>query len=157
MIERVGIVQDILGRRLVLENVSSYLSFSASTLAEWEFLRAGRRSRPTASSCSTSTTLYVSGVNHESDPLVYLDAIPAKRVQQIHLAGHDDHGAYLIDTHDRAVAAPVWDLYVAAISQFRRGMHLHRARCGDTAARGAPHRGGRRPVRCLRRTLSRAA
>jgi uncharacterized protein (UPF0276 family) len=117
VIERVGIVQDILGRRLVLENVSSYLSFSASTLAEWEFLRAVAE-RADCLILLDVNNVYVSGVNHEFDPLVYLDAIPAKRVQQIHLAGHDDHGAYLIDTHDRAVAAPVWDLYVAAISRF---------------------------------------
>ncbi len=117
VIERVGIVQDILGRRLVLENVSSYLSFSASTLAEWEFLRAVAE-RADCLILLDVNNVYVSGVNHEFDPLVYLDAIPAERVQQIHLAGHDDHGAYLIDTHDRAVAAPVWDLYVAAISRF---------------------------------------
>jgi uncharacterized protein len=117
VIERVAIAQDILGRRLLLENVSSYVSFSASTLAEWEFLRAVAEEADCLILLDVNN-VYVSGVNHEFDPLVYLDAIPAERVQQIHLAGHDDHGAYLIDTHDRAVAAPVWDLYVAAISRF---------------------------------------
>jgi uncharacterized protein (UPF0276 family) len=57
-------------------------------------------------------------VNHEFDPLVYLNAVPADRVQQIHLAGHEDHGDYLIDTHDQPVPEPVWDLYVAAVKRF---------------------------------------
>jgi uncharacterized protein (UPF0276 family) len=117
VIERVGIAQELLGRRLLLENVSSYVSFSASTLAEWEFLRAVAEEADCFILLDVNN-VYVSAVNHEFDPLVYLDAIPAERVQQIHLAGHDDRGAYLIDTHDRAVAAPVWDLYVAAISRF---------------------------------------
>ncbi len=114
VIERVDIVQDMLGRRLVLENVSSYVSFTAATLAEWEFLRAVAE-RADCLILLDVNNVYVSSVNHEFDPLVYLDAIPAERVQQIHLAGHDDHGEYLVDTHDRAVAAPVWELYVAAI------------------------------------------
>jgi uncharacterized protein len=117
VIERVGIAQDILGRRLLLENVSSYVSFSASTLAEWEFLRAVAEEADCLILLDVNN-VYVSGVNHEFDPLVYLDAIPAERVQQIHLAGHDDHGAYLIDTHDRAVAPSIWELYVAAVSRF---------------------------------------
>src|SRR6185295_15403092 len=62
--------------------------------------------------------IHVSCINHEFDPLTYLDAIPAARVQQIHLADHEDQGAYLIDTHDRAVAVPVWELYVAAVRRF---------------------------------------
>jgi uncharacterized protein (UPF0276 family) len=54
-------------------------------------------------------------VNHEFDPLEYLNAIPAERVQQIHLAGHEDHGDYLIDTHDHPVPDPVWELYASAV------------------------------------------
>jgi uncharacterized protein len=115
--ERVGVVQDILGRRLVLENVSSYVSFTASTLSEWEFLR-GVAEEADCLILLDVNNIYVSGINHEFDPLRYLEAIPAERVQQIHLAGHQDHGAYLIDTHDRAVAAPVWELYVAALRRF---------------------------------------
>jgi uncharacterized protein len=60
----------------------------------------------------------VSAVNHEFDPLEYLNAIPAERVQQIHLAGHEDHGDYLIDTHDHPVPDPVWDLYANAVRRF---------------------------------------
>ena len=62
--------------------------------------------------------IYVSSVNHEFDPHVYLNAVPADRVQQIHLAGHENHGEYLIDTHDQPVPEPVWDLYAAALRRF---------------------------------------
>jgi uncharacterized protein len=117
VVERVGVAQDILGRRLVLENVSSYVSFTASTLSEWEFLRAVAEEADCLILLDVNN-VYVSGINHEFDPLRYLEAIPAERVQQIHLAGHQDHGAYLIDTHDRAVTAPVWELYVAALRRF---------------------------------------
>jgi hypothetical protein len=57
-------------------------------------------------------------VNHEFDPLEYLNAIPAERVQQIHLAGHEDHGDYLVDTHDHPVPDPVWELYASAVRRF---------------------------------------
>jgi uncharacterized protein (UPF0276 family) len=60
----------------------------------------------------------VSAVNHEFDPLEYLNAIPAGRVQQIHLAGHENHGDYLVDTHDHPVPDPVWELYAAAVHRF---------------------------------------
>ena len=81
--------------------------------------------------------IYVSSVNHEFDPLDYLDAIPADRVQQIHLAGHEDHGDYLIDTHDQPVPDPVWDLYGAAVRRFGRVSDDDRARRQHSAARGA--------------------
>jgi uncharacterized protein len=60
----------------------------------------------------------VSAVNHEFDALEYLHAIPAERVQQIHLAGHENHGDYLVDTHDHPVPDPVWELYAAAVKRF---------------------------------------
>jgi len=62
--------------------------------------------------------IYVSSVNHEFDPLAYLDAMPAGRVQQIHLAGHENHGDYLIDTHDQPVPDAVWALYQEALKRF---------------------------------------
>ena len=117
VIERIGVVQDILGRRLVLENVSSYVTFAASTITEWEFLRAVAEKADCLILLDINN-VYVSGINHEFDPLVYLDAIPVERVQQLHLAGHQDHGTYLIDTHDRAIAAPVWELFGAAVRRF---------------------------------------
>jgi uncharacterized protein (UPF0276 family) len=117
VIERIGVVQDILGRRLVLENVSSYVTFAASTISEWEFLRAVAEKADCLILLDINN-VYVSGINHEFDPLVYLNAIPVERVQQLHLAGHQDYGTYLIDTHDRAIAAPVWELFGAAVRRF---------------------------------------
>jgi uncharacterized protein len=117
VVDRVRTVQDILGRRILLENVSSYVTFRDSRLTEWEFLRevAG------AADCLILldvNNIYVSSVNHEFDPLEYLQAIPPERVQQIHLAGHQNHGSYLIDTHDHPVPDPVWELYAAALRRF---------------------------------------
>jgi uncharacterized protein (UPF0276 family) len=117
VVERVRTVQDILGRRILLENVSSYVSFRDSRLTEWEFLREVA----TQADCLILldvNNIYVSSVNHEFAPLEYLQAIPVDRVQQIHLAGHENHGDYLIDTHDHPVPDPVWELYAAAVRRF---------------------------------------
>jgi hypothetical protein len=116
---RVGQVQDFLGRRILLENVSSYVSYPESEMSEWEFLReiAGR------ADCLILldiNNIYVSSVNHEFDPHDYLNAIPAERVWQFHLAGHRNHGDYIIDTHDEPVIDPVWELYESAIRRFGR-------------------------------------
>ena len=111
--ERVRAVQDVLGRPLILENPSTYLEFAASQMPEWEFL--ARLAEMTGCSLLLDVNnVYVSSVNHGFDPEAYIDAIPAERVVQIHLAGHTDRGAHLIDTHDRPVAAPVWRLYARA-------------------------------------------
>lgn len=117
VVDRVQRVQDVLGRRLVLENVSSYLSFRDSELTEWEFLRAVAE-RADCLILLDVNNIYVSSVNHEFDPRGYLESIPLERVQQIHLAGHQNHGDYLVDTHDHPVADPVWDLYRAAVRRF---------------------------------------
>ena len=110
-------VQDVLGRRILLENVSSYVTFRDSRLTEWEFL-AQLAARADCLILLDVNNIYVSAVNHEFDPLEYLDAIPAARVQQIHLAGHENHGGYLVDTHDHPVADPVWELYATAVRRF---------------------------------------
>jgi uncharacterized protein (UPF0276 family) len=111
---RVRTVQDVLGRRILLENVSSYVTFRDSRLSEWQFLSAIAE-RADCLILLDVNNIYVSAVNHGFDALEYLNGIPAARVQQIHLAGHEDHGDYLIDTHDHPVIDPVWDLYVAAV------------------------------------------
>jgi uncharacterized protein (UPF0276 family) len=108
-------VQERLKRPLVLENVSSYVSFAASTMNEWEFIsevcaRTGCRL------LLDVNNIHVSSVNHGFDPRVYLRGVPAQRVQQIHLAGHSDLGDHIIDTHDQAVADAVWDLYAEALA-----------------------------------------
>jgi uncharacterized protein (UPF0276 family) len=112
--ERVSAVQDFLGRRILLENVSSYVEFRDSQLSEWQFL-GEIAARADCLILLDVNNIYVSAVNHEFDPLEYLAAIPAERVQQIHLAGHENHGTYLIDTHDHPVPDPVWELYAAAV------------------------------------------
>jgi uncharacterized protein len=112
--ERVRTVQDVLGRRILLENVSSYVEFRDSGLSEWEFLTE-IATRADCLILLDVNNIYVSSVNHEFDPLAYLHAIPAGRVQQIHLAGHENHGDYLVDTHDHPVPDPVWELYAAAV------------------------------------------
>jgi uncharacterized protein (UPF0276 family) len=117
VVERVRTVQDVLGRRILLENVSSYVTYRDSEVSEWEFLREVAQ-RADCLLLLDVNNIYVSSVNHEFDPLDYLQAIPVDRVQQIHLAGHENHGDYLIDTHDHPVPDPVWELYDAAVRRF---------------------------------------
>jgi uncharacterized protein (UPF0276 family) len=97
--------------------VSSYLSFNDSRMTEWEFLSAVAEQSDCLILLDVNN-VYVSSVNHEFDPLAYLNALPAHRVQQIHLAGHENHGDYLIDTHDQPVPEPVWALYQHAVKRF---------------------------------------
>lgn len=108
--ERVKQVQDFLGRRLLLENVSSYLSYRNSEMNEWEFLNAVCDEADCLILLDVNN-IYVSTRNHGFDPLEYLDVVNPRRVQQIHLAGHSDYGDYVIDTHDHDVPNAVWDLY----------------------------------------------
>jgi uncharacterized protein (UPF0276 family) len=117
VVSRVGQVQDALGRQLLLENVSSYLTFHASDMSEWEFLREVAQ-RADCSILLDINNIYVSSVNHGFDPLTYLTAIPKERVRQFHLAGHSDLGGHLIDTHDHPIVEPVWSLYSAAVAHF---------------------------------------
>jgi uncharacterized protein len=114
VVERVRTVQDFLGRRILLENVSSYVEFCDSQLSEWQFLNE-IAARADCLILLDVNNIYVSSVNHGFDPLDYLAGIDAARVQQIHLAGHENHGDYLIDTHDHPVPDPVWQLYAAAL------------------------------------------
>ena len=109
--------QDILQRRLVIENVSSYINFAGNAASEWQFLSYIANSADCLLLVDVNN-IYVSSVNHGFDPLTYLNALPAARVQQIHLAGHADHGSYIVDTHDHPVAAAVWDLYAHACQRF---------------------------------------
>ena len=117
IVSRVRTVQDILGQRILLENVSSYVTFRDSRMSEWEFLSAVAEQSDCLLLLDVNN-IYVSSVNHEFDPHRYLEAVPADRVQQMHLAGHENHGDYLIDTHDQPVPDAVWDLYVAALKRF---------------------------------------
>ncbi len=114
---RVRTVQDFLGRRILLENVSSYVAYRKSAMSEWDFLAALARD----ADCDILldiNNIYVSAFNHGFDPVEFLDGIPAARVRQIHLAGHDNCGDLIIDTHDAKVIGPVWDLYAQALQRF---------------------------------------
>ena len=117
VVARVGQVQDALGRQILLENVSSYLTFHASDMSEWEFLREVAQ-RADCAILLDINNIYVSSVNHGFDPLTYLRAIPVDRVRQFHLAGHSNLGGHLIDTHDHPIVEPVWNLYRAAVAHF---------------------------------------
>jgi uncharacterized protein (UPF0276 family) len=115
--ERVMRVQDCLGRRLVLENVSSYVTYAASELNEWDFIAELTR-RADCDILLDVNNVYVSAFNHEFDPRAFLRAMPRERVRQFHLAGHLNKGTHIIDTHDHPIIGDVWDLYAEAVRLF---------------------------------------
>jgi uncharacterized protein len=117
VVDRVGQVQDLLGRQILLENVSSYLTYRSSEMTEWEFLSEVAR-RADCSILLDINNIHVSAVNHGFDASQYLRAIPIERVRQFHLAGHSDMGDHLIDTHDHPIAPAVWNLYRQAVAHF---------------------------------------
>jgi uncharacterized protein (UPF0276 family) len=114
VVERVCQVQDFLKRQLVIENVSSYLTYACSTLHEWEFLRE-LVARADCRLLLDVNNVYVSARNHGFDAYAYIEALPAERVQQFHLAGHRDYGTHVVDTHDSPICAEVWALYRHAV------------------------------------------
>ena len=117
--DRIVRAQEALGRQLLLENVSSYVTYAHSTMPEWEFLAEIAR-RADCGILLDVNNIYVSAVNHGFDPAVYLDAMPGDRIGQIHLAGHTDSGTHLLDTHDAPVVPAVWNLYRTAVGRFGR-------------------------------------
>jgi len=114
---RVARVQDLLKRVLVLENVSSYVSYTSSALSEWEFLTELTR-RTGCRLLLDVNNVYVSSRNHGFDARAFLDGLPVEAVQQFHLAGHLDLGTHVIDTHDAPVREEVWDLYAHALKRY---------------------------------------
>lgn len=115
IVSRIQQVQDFLGRPLLIENVSSYLTYKQSEMSEWDFIIEIVRQAGCYILLDVNN-VYVSSVNHQFNPLEYIHAMPASRVAQIHLAGHSNHGDYIIDTHDAPIAQEVWDLYSATLS-----------------------------------------
>lgn len=120
----VEVMQDFLGRRVLIENPSSYLRFRHSTIAEWEFIGAVAEHTGCGILCDVNN-IFVSSCNHGFDPRRYLQALPADRIGEIHLAGHklrrfDGGRAIRIDDHGSRVAVEVWALYREAISRFGR-------------------------------------
>jgi uncharacterized protein (UPF0276 family) len=114
---RVARVQEKLKRRILLENVSSYVTWRASTMPEWEFLTRVAE-RADCGILLDVNNIYVSARNHGFDARAYLAGVPAERVGQFHLAGHTDKGQWLLDSHDAPVPDPVWDLYREAVRRF---------------------------------------
>jgi len=113
---RVHAVQDVLRRKLVLENVSSYYAFPSDEMTEWQFM-AALVGRTGCELLLDVNNVYVSSVNHRFDPFEYISALPRAAIRQVHLAGHSRQGDRLVDTHDQPVCAEVWSLYEWAIAQ----------------------------------------
>lgn len=111
---RIDQVQEFLQRPILIENVSSYVSFEQSDMTEWEFLCEISR-RTDCLLLLDVNNIYVSSFNHGFDPHAFIDALPGERIQQIHLAGHSNCGTHIIDTHDAPVIEEVWKLYRYAI------------------------------------------
>jgi uncharacterized protein (UPF0276 family) len=110
---RVRQAQDELERPLVLENPSSYLTFASSSMSEWEFL-ARLAEGADCGLLLDVNNVYVSARNHGFEAEEYVDAIPADRVVQYHLAGHTDKGTHVLDTHSGRAVDAVWALYARA-------------------------------------------
>jgi len=117
LVERINKVQDFLGQRILLENVSSYLTYQHSTISEWEFLSAIAQQADCLILLDINN-IHVSAHNHGFNSLTYLAALPAERIQQIHLAGHLNKGDYSIDTHDHDIIDSVWELYAESLRRF---------------------------------------
>ncbi len=109
--------QDFLGRRILIENVSSYITYKQSGITEWEFVTAIAEESDSLMLLDINN-IFVSAFNHGFDPIEYLDGVPAERIQQHHLAGHTQYDDYIIDTHDHDVVHGVWKLYAEAVKRF---------------------------------------
>jgi uncharacterized protein (UPF0276 family) len=117
VVARVRRVQDRLGRRMLIENVSSYVTFTHSVMPEWEFLAAVAESADCGILLDVNN-VFVSARNHGFDPIAFLEGVPRARVGQFHIAGHSDKGTHLLDTHDHPVCDDVWALYRHAVRRF---------------------------------------
>jgi len=116
---RIRQVQEALERPLLIENVSSYLTYADSAMTEWDFLSAIAEE----ANCGILldiNNIFVSAFNHRFSPTEYIESVPLDRVVQFHLAGHSDYGFYLLDTHDHPIRPEVWELYEYAVRRFGR-------------------------------------
>jgi len=114
IVDRILKVQDFLGEQIVIENVSSYMEYKDTAMTEWEFINEVTQK----SDCKLLldvNNIYVSSQNHHFEALDYLRAIPPTRVAEMHLAGYEDRGTHLLDTHSRPVTDPVWNLFTEAV------------------------------------------
>ncbi|MEF3365794.1 DUF692 domain-containing protein [Methylocystis sp. 9N] len=113
VVERIQRVQDFLKRRLVVENASTYVSFADSEMSEQEFVRE-MANRADCLLLLDVNNVFVSSFNHGFDPVAFIDAVPAERVVQFHMAGHTNEETHRVDTHDQPVCEEVWELYERA-------------------------------------------
>lgn len=109
-VDNISRVQDIWGERILVENISSYINFKASDMSEIEFISEIAQ-RADCDLLIDINNLYVNHINHGTDTRAFIDALPLNRVKEIHLAGYEDHGDYLLDAHNHPVSAAVWGLY----------------------------------------------
>jgi len=114
---RIRQVQDYLGRQILIENLSSYVTYRASEMSEWEFLNEIAR-RADCLILLDINNIFVSANNHNFYPIDYIEGIDIERVMQFHLAGHSHSGSMIIDSHDHPVCDPVWQLYGQALERF---------------------------------------
>ncbi len=119
VVSRVQYVQDYLKRPIALENVSTYVQFGHSEMTEWDFI-AEMTQRTGCWLIFDVNNVFVSAFNHDWDALEFINATPADRVVQFHLAGHEHNMTHIIDTHDALVPPEVWELYRAAVKRFGR-------------------------------------
>jgi uncharacterized protein len=117
VVNRIKQVQDYLGRRIAIENVSSYITFESSTMEEWDFVRAMAEEADCWLLLDVNN-VFVSGSNHDFSTHAFIKNLPVDRVVQFHLAGHSEGETCLIDTHDEPVCEEVWQLYAKALARF---------------------------------------
>lgn len=110
IVNKISQVQEFLGQRILIENLSSYITYQQSHMSEWEFLAQIAKQADCLILLDVNN-VYVSANNHEFSLMDYIHAMPADRVMQIHLAGHSNEDGCIIDTHDHPIIDPVWDLY----------------------------------------------
>ncbi len=122
VIKHIKQVQDFLGRRILLENVSSYITYKNSAMQEWEFLKIIAE-QADCDILLDINNIYVSAINHKAinhniDAKAYLEHLPVERVKEMHLAGYTDMATHLLDSHAEKVHQPVWQLYQKALERF---------------------------------------
>jgi uncharacterized protein (UPF0276 family) len=115
--DRISQVQDFLGRPILIENLSSYVTYKESEMTEWEFVNEVVK-RSGCYLLLDINNIFVSAHNHHFKPETYIDAMPSEQVMQFHLAGHSYNGEMIIDTHDHDVCDSVWALYEYALKRF---------------------------------------
>jgi uncharacterized protein (UPF0276 family) len=117
IVDRIKQTQDVLGRQMLIENLSSYVTYNDSDMTEWEFINEISK-RADCYILLDINNIFVSANNHHFEPEQYVKGIDSDRVMQFHLAGHSYNGDMIIDTHDHDVCDPVWNLYEVALGHF---------------------------------------